>query len=148
MKNDVEADSRAVVINSWGPERRSFQIASGPAGEARVRTYYYPHWTATSGGKPLRIRPADDGALFIAVPSGETNVELEFREPRRVAITRLVSGLAWMIMAVLFVVVPGTNVLSNYKLRRSSGKRLAPPPPVAAQLGFPDVRHRDRVSLT
>ena len=111
MTNDVEAGSREVKISSWEPEHRIFQIGSGPATEARVRTYYYPHWTAKSQGKSLVIRPSDDGALLITVPAEETNVELEFREPRRVGIARFVSGCGWMLIAVLFVFAPARQFL-------------------------------------
>lgn len=117
MTGDVEAGSRAVTIGSWGPEHRTFRIGSGPAMEARVRTYYYPHWTATSKGKSLGIRPSDDGALLITLPPEETDVELEFREPRRVGIARFVSGFAWILIAVLFVSAPAGRLL---RLRRES----------------------------
>lgn len=110
MTGDVEADSRVVTVNSWEPERRTFQIVSGPATEARVRTYYYPLWTATSAGKPLTVRPADDGALLIAVPPGETNIELQFREPRRVEIARFASGCGWIMIAGLFVLGPAGRI--------------------------------------
>ncbi|HXM34682.1 MAG TPA: hypothetical protein VN920_05815, partial [Pyrinomonadaceae bacterium] len=110
MSRDVEADSRVVTINSWEPERRTFQVGSGPAGEARVRTYYYPLWTATSQGKPLSVRPADDGALMITIPPGETDVELQFREPRRVAIARFVSECGWMLIVALFAFGPGKQL--------------------------------------
>jgi hypothetical protein len=110
MTNDVQVDSRAVTVNSWEPERRAFQIGSGPTTEARVRTYYYPLWTATAEGKSLNVRPATDGALLITIPSGETNVELQFREPRRVEIARLVSGCGWMLIAALLAFGPGKQL--------------------------------------
>lgn len=110
MTSDVEADSRVVTLNSWEPERRTFQVGSGPATEARVRTYYYPLWTATSQGKPLGVRPADDGALLITIPPGETDVELRFREPRRVEIARFVSGCGWMLIIALFALGPAKQL--------------------------------------
>lgn len=113
MTGNVEADSRVVTVNSWQPERRTFQIGDGPATEARVRTYYYPLWTATSAGKPLSVRPADDGALLIAVPPGDTNVELQFREPRRVEIARIVSGCGWVVIAALFLFGPASRIRLN-----------------------------------
>ena len=119
MSSDVEADSRVVTINSWEPERRTFQVGSGPAGEARVRTYYYPLWTATSQGKSLNIRPADDGAILIAIPPAKTAVELQFREPRRVAIARFGSGCVWMLIAALFAFGPGKQLRLRLKLKRS-----------------------------
>ena len=119
MTNDVEAGARVVTITSWEPEHRTFRIGSGPATEARVRTYYYPHWIATSQGKSLGIRPSDDGALLITVPPEETNVELEFREPRRVAIARFVSGFGWILIAVLFVFAPARRLILRLRRRQS-----------------------------
>lgn len=119
MTSDVEANSRWVTVKSWERERRTFQVASGPATEARVRTYYYPLWTATSEGKPLGVRPADDGALLITVPPGETNVELQFREPRRVEVARFVSGCGWMLIAVLFAFGPARQLRLRRRPKRS-----------------------------
>ena len=119
MTSDVEADSRVVTVNSWEPERRTFQVGSGPATEARVRTYYYPLWTATSQGKPLGVRPADDGALLITIPPGETDVELRFREPRRVEIARFVSGCGWMLITALFALGPAKQLRLRLSPKRS-----------------------------
>lgn len=115
VNSDVEADSREVTITSWERERRTFKIGSGPAKDARVLTYYYPLWTATSQGQALNIRPADDGAILITIPPAETTVELEFREPRRVAITRGVSGFGWLMIATLFAFGPIKK--SRFRLR-------------------------------
>ena len=51
MTNEVEAAGRTVAVNSWTAESRRFSIAPGEATEARVRTFYYPHWIATSGSQ-------------------------------------------------------------------------------------------------
>lgn len=120
MASEVEANNRVVKLNSWEAERRSFQIESGPATEARVRTYYYPLWKATSEGKPLAVRPAEDGALLITIPSGETNVELQFREPRRVDIARFVSDCGWMLIATLLAFGPGKRIWSRLNSKSSA----------------------------
>lgn len=102
MSADVEADSRSVTIKSWDPYHRSFHVSAGPLTEARVRTYYYPLWTATAQGVPVNVRPTDDGAILISIPSGETEVDLLFKEPRRVAMARIVSTFGWILIAGLF----------------------------------------------
>jgi len=83
MPAEVEAADRSVVVTSWQPEHRKFSVAAGAATEARVRTFYYPHWTATSEGAVLATRPDNDGALLIALPQQATSVNLDFREPRK-----------------------------------------------------------------
>jgi hypothetical protein len=96
MKSEVEAGSRLVKINQWEPERRSFEVAAGNPIEARVRTFYYPHWVATVDGRPLAVRPDSDGALLISVPSQEANVLLEFREPAQVRVASIFSLGGWI----------------------------------------------------
>ena len=83
MPNEVEAADRAVTVTSWQPEQRKFSVAAGPATEARVRTFYYPHWIAKSEAGILATRPDTDGALLVSLPQRATSVELDFQEPRK-----------------------------------------------------------------
>ncbi|HEX5876095.1 MAG TPA: hypothetical protein VFY60_15705, partial [Pyrinomonadaceae bacterium] len=81
MKTEVEVADRAVTVTSWEPERRTFSVAAGPAAEARVRTFYYPHWVAHNDSITLPVRPDKDGAMLISIPENATTVELDFVEP-------------------------------------------------------------------
>jgi hypothetical protein len=100
MPTEVEAQERTVEINSWQPQSRSFTIGSGAEQEVRVRTFYYPHWVATSSGGKLNVRPAYDGSLLISVPAEQTSVLLEFEEPPRTRIAVVVSLASWLLMLV------------------------------------------------
>lgn len=91
MTAAVEAANRDVAVVSWQPQHRQFSVAAGAATEVRARTFYYPHWTATSDGKTLATRPANDGALMISVPEGATTVNLDFREPSRTRVSSVMS---------------------------------------------------------
>jgi hypothetical protein len=95
MSTEVEANGRTVTVNEWQPEHRKFSVSTGPATEARVRTFYYPHWTATTEAGVLPTRPDKDGALLISLPQNATSVALDFREPRKTKIstTSSLSGL-------------------------------------------------------
>jgi hypothetical protein len=106
MADEVEADGRRVVVQSWSPERRHFQIPAGAATEARVRTFYYPHWTARSGGTLLSTRADNDGALLISLPADTTSVELSFNEPRRSRMSSWASLAGFMFIGVLAVPFP------------------------------------------
>lgn len=103
MNANVEAPPREIRITQWEPERRAFEVAPGAATTARVWTYYYPHWTATSDGQQLRTRAADDGTLLVELPAQATNVTLEFREPERTRRAALVSCLGWFFIALLLI---------------------------------------------
>ena len=101
--NEVEAGERAVTVTSWEPEHRRFSVAAGPAVEARVRTFAYPHWTARNETGVLPTRVDQDGALLISLPENATSVELDFTEPRKTKISTISSLSALIILATLFV---------------------------------------------
>jgi hypothetical protein len=103
MSGNVEAGIRAVTVNLWEPQRRLFHLGDGPAGFARVRTYYYPHWFATENGQRLPTSAAPDGVLLVSVPPGAADIELVFREPPRVRVASLASAIAWTLIAGLWV---------------------------------------------
>jgi hypothetical protein len=103
MSTEVEANGRAVTVNSWQPEHRNFSVAAGPATEARVRTFYYPHWTATSEAGTLSTRPDKDGALLISLPQNATSVALDFCEPRKTKISTMSSLSGLIIIGALAV---------------------------------------------
>ena len=101
MESVVDANERQVTVRSWSPEHREFEIASGAATEARVRTFYYPHWVASSNGQTLATRAAADGALLISLPAEATTVNLDFREPRRTRIAGAVSASGLFFILIL-----------------------------------------------
>ena len=103
MLTEVEAGDRTVTVTSWQPEHRKFSVTAGPATEARVRTFYYPHWTATSEARSLPTRPDKDGALLISLPQNATSVDLDFREPRKTKISTMSSLSGLIIIGALAV---------------------------------------------
>lgn len=96
MTAQVEAGDRAIKIESWAPEKRVFQLGSGAAAEARIRTFFYPYWIATAGDQELAIRPDQNGAIRIALPKEAATVALEFREPRRVGYAAGATLFGWL----------------------------------------------------
>src|SRR6185503_17051977 len=101
MSTEVEAGDRVVTVTSWQPEHRRFSVTAGPTKEARVRTFYYPHWTATTEAGTLPTRPDKDGALLISLPPNATSVELDFREPRKTKISTMSSLSGLIIIGML-----------------------------------------------
>jgi hypothetical protein len=112
MAEPVEAPNREFSVTSWQAEHRNFQIAAGNQTEARVRTFYYPHWLATADGKRLETRPDADGALLISLPDTAASVELDFCEPRRAIYANGLSLLAWA-----FIGASSILLLRRRKLR-------------------------------
>jgi hypothetical protein len=96
LSDRIETGGRTFTIDSWDPERRIFQIDAGPQTNARVHTFYYPHWLAFANGKPLATQPAADGALLIALPAEAVTVNLEFHEPSISRAAAILSLLCWI----------------------------------------------------
>jgi hypothetical protein len=99
----VEAGGRKVTVSKWQPEHREFQVDAGGPTSARLRTFYYPLWTARAGERALATNPAADGALLVDVPAEATSITVDFREPRRVAVVRIVSILGWLTIVAMLV---------------------------------------------
>ena len=101
MNSAVAANGRSVEIESWAPERRVFRVGPGPAVDARIRTFFYPHWSATAGGQTLPVQADSDGAMLIAVPESAVTITLEFREPARVRRSGALSLCGWIAIVLL-----------------------------------------------
>lgn len=103
MTAAVEAAGRTVSIASWTAENRRFTVNAGAPTEARIRTFYYPHWTATSNGQVLNTRPDKDGALLVSLPRQAASVELSFKEPQRSRISAGISVTGLIFIGTLAV---------------------------------------------
>ena len=103
MPTAVEASGREVNVTSWQPEHRQFSVAAGTAAEARVKTYYYPHWIAKNESGFLTTRSDSDGALLISLPQNATSVQLDFQEPRRTRFSTITSLSGLIIIGALAI---------------------------------------------
>jgi hypothetical protein len=102
-RSNVDAGSRSITLQSWESEQRQFKVAAGPEPVARVRTYYYPHWTATANGHTLVTSAADDGAILISLPQTSADVTLTFQEPARVRYAELLSLFGWLVITAVVI---------------------------------------------
>lgn len=101
MPTQVEAGDRKLIVESWEPEHRVFHASAGQSNIARVRTFFYPHWTAIADGHNLATSPDKDGALLIALPNKAATVTLAFLEPKRVRYAAEVTALGWLAIGIL-----------------------------------------------
>ena len=95
--------NRAVRVIEWSEQKRVFEVEAGEAVDARVATFYYPHWVAETNSQFLSTRPAGDGTLLIAVPPQKVVVNLEFREPVRSKLSATISIISWTLIASLLI---------------------------------------------
>jgi hypothetical protein len=104
MKEVVEVEGRNAVVRSVEAERQTFEVSSGNMTEARIRTLYYPHWTASAGGRKLNTRASDDGALLVSLPADVAGpVEVEFREPLRIKAAASATALGWILILAFLI---------------------------------------------
>jgi 6-pyruvoyl-tetrahydropterin synthase-like protein len=99
----VEAGVRTVQIETWEPEKRVFRITGGKGAEARLQTFFYPHWTATANGRQLSMRPDPHGAMLVSLPGEAAEVTVEFREPNRTRVASGFSLLGWLSIGGLLI---------------------------------------------
>jgi hypothetical protein len=121
----VEAPRREVYIVEWSNLRRVFAVEAGEAVDARVATFYYPHWVAEANGETLSVRAANDGTLLIALPPQKAVVKLEFREPARTKISAIISIISWTLIGSVFIFVSFANERRDHdQIRRDATNQI------------------------
>ena len=115
MEDKVSADGRKIEINEWQPLKREFTIGAGTPGEARIRTFYYPHWHAKVNGIDALAFADKDGLIAIDVPGVQSLVKLQFEEPNYVVVANFVSAAAWLAVCscVLFALFRRRTISAN-----------------------------------
>jgi uncharacterized membrane protein len=106
MTTEVEAAGRTVTVSSWTPEVRHFSVTAGEATEARVKTFYYPHWSATTGNQVLQTHPDKDGALLISIPRDAASINLTFKEPPLSRVSSFASLAGFIFIGGLAIPLP------------------------------------------
>ena len=91
----VAAGSRAVEISEWKAETRSFAIEAGTEPNARIATFYYPHWKAEVNGIPTEVQKAADGTITIPLDQQASHVHLFFEEPYFLSAANAISLITW-----------------------------------------------------
>jgi hypothetical protein len=99
----IDAGSRGTRVIEWNDTKRTFAVAAGAPGDARIATFYYPHWKATANGQSLPTRAGEDGALLVTLPAPAVTVQLEFREPPRTTIANLISIISWTLIGSVLI---------------------------------------------
>jgi uncharacterized membrane protein len=104
MDGEVSAGRRTVRIADWQPEMRVFDLSPGTEQQARIKTFYYPHWKATAAGNELSVTPAEDGAMLVSLPQEAVTVTLKFVEPMRTRVAAFVTLVGWLLIGITFLV--------------------------------------------
>jgi hypothetical protein len=107
-------------IKLWDPQHRKIQADSSVQNVLRLRTYYFPGWSATLDGKvvPLRADPA--GVQLVDTPAGRHTVEIFLADtPARTF------GKALSVAGLLIIVMLAAR---GYAVGRRSGGPGTPDP--------------------
>ncbi|MFN0149076.1 MAG: hypothetical protein ACKVU1_00005, partial [bacterium] len=92
-----------------GPREFTLQTQSAAGATVVVRHFYYPGWQArlAANGAPLPTEPSrGDGLIAVRVPAGTHEITLRLEASALEKTGALVSALASMLLAVLFVRAP------------------------------------------
>src|SRR5262249_11073038 len=74
-----EEEDAQIVALVWTAEQRILRVNAKRQGRLAIRLLDYPAWRATVDGKSARIERAPDTArMLVAIPAGESRIELRF----------------------------------------------------------------------
>lgn len=104
QQDKATAGDRSVDVRKWTPKTKVFHVESGIASAMSVRTFFYPHWTATVNGQDVAAGNSESGTISIILPAEPSDVTLTFTEPRYVLYANVASGIAWIaVLAFLLI---------------------------------------------
>ncbi|NJM54353.1 MAG: hypothetical protein HC846_13840 [Blastocatellia bacterium] len=98
QKEKVIAQNRDIRISTWEGEKREFEIGGGQMTNARIATFYYPHWKATINDENVEVSRNEDGTISIALPTESAKVRLSFIEPFRIRVAEAISAICWVLL--------------------------------------------------
>lgn len=96
VSEKIRINERSLSILNWSSTNREFFIGNGLPQEVRIATLYYPHWRASVNNVAVEVKPSEEGAILIPIPSEPSKIKLWFQEPLYIEVGKYASGLAWI----------------------------------------------------
>lgn len=100
-RQKVLAEDRSAQIIVWQPIEREIVFVAGKPTDARIATFYYPHWTATVNGQPTELKRDENGTMLVPLPAEAADVKIWFQEPIYVRAASYISILTWVILSII-----------------------------------------------
>ena len=119
-KENVSVQYGEVEVESWRATERMFKISSGREQEARIGTFYYPHWRASVNETVVDVKPANDGTILVPVGGDAASVRLWFEEPTYLWVAVYVSTVVWVFFAAYLLLILGGKY-SRWKTTATTG---------------------------
>jgi hypothetical protein len=77
--HDAEHNGDRIFLDRWTAEHRVLRVTSRTTARVAIRLVDYPAWRVTVNGAPApREHPAGTAQLMVAVPPGESRIEIKF----------------------------------------------------------------------
>jgi hypothetical protein len=99
----ISASGRSFSITAWDNSSRIFVVEAGEPIDARIATFYYPHWRSEVNGIEVPVGMDENGTITIPLTSETSDVRLYFREPSFLRVAKNVSLIAWLGIVIVFV---------------------------------------------
>ena len=109
----VQDTASIVTIQSYEPNRLTYEVNSGKGGVLVFSEIYYPGWEATVDGQPAELGRVNYILRALHIASGKHLVELSFF-PKSVDTTETIAYTSYI---VLILIVLGASVLEVKKRR-------------------------------
>jgi hypothetical protein len=110
----VRVENRSAQVTDWQPTQREIMFSAGNPTDARIATFYYPHWKATVNGQLTELRLADDGTMLVPLPPEQANVKIWFQEPLQVRLASYLSLFMWLVFGIAGLFFVGKRLISAF----------------------------------
>jgi hypothetical protein len=97
----VFSDAQAQVRRWSSYDRELLAHATVPT-KLKIRTFYFPGWTAYIDGQRVPVEQADDGLIQIELPAGLHEVEARFERTIWERLGILISAISWAAVLLWF----------------------------------------------
>lgn len=99
------SELQSIRIQQWNAESRAFSVDLGHPGELALRLFNYPAWSVEVNGHNVTTATRDvTGQMLISAPAGESRVTVAFRRTWDRVLGGIISLVAGLFLAALFIV--------------------------------------------
>jgi hypothetical protein len=97
IEHDGTMADNEVTVQEHSARRITVAVRTGASGLLVLSELYYPGWQARVNGNPERISEVDGGLRGIPIPTGESNVTIDYL-PSSVTLGGILSGLTFALI--------------------------------------------------
>ena len=115
LGQSASQDSTATVtLNTYEPNRLTYQAQSDKGGVIVFSEIYYPEWEATVDGQPVEVGRVNYTLRAIRVPAGQHEIVLSFF-PKSVDKTETIANIALILLVLSLIAAVVMSILKRRK---------------------------------